>query len=294
MNICLNNISKGFVTIATGEERYYELAYNLLVSYRKHTKNPLPFCIIAEEENQYTSSFDKVIVLRNATRSYIDKLSLFCNIPFDQNIFIDADCLAYKDLNDLFDVFPKKGVSCVGKHYPLDNTTDGYFTSDNIYDYKDCIDYIPDLHGGVIWYKNDETTRRIYHECLRIIPNYSKFKFRYFEKPADEPILALAIAANKCQLIDRDNSLASRFILFRPIVKKVNCDIHKGKLSYNNNGKLTQDVYLCHWGNSNCNYYEYKNEVISLMRNRKFLQFPEIYQMFKNIILCKLYELKIL
>ena len=45
---------KGFVTIATGQERYYKLARNLLHSYRLFAKDPFPFAIISDRENEYT------------------------------------------------------------------------------------------------------------------------------------------------------------------------------------------------------------------------------------------------
>ena len=40
--------SKGFVTIATGNEEYYRLAHNLLLSYKYFTKNPLPFALLCD------------------------------------------------------------------------------------------------------------------------------------------------------------------------------------------------------------------------------------------------------
>ena len=90
---------KGFVTIATGQERYYKLARNLLHSYRLFAKDPFPFAIISDRENEYTSEFDKVIVISDASNSYNDKLKLFRELPFEETIFIDADSLAYGDLH---------------------------------------------------------------------------------------------------------------------------------------------------------------------------------------------------
>ena len=55
-------MKRGFVTVVTGAERYYQMAVNLLNSYRFFAKEPLPFAIIAEEENEYTKQFDKTIL----------------------------------------------------------------------------------------------------------------------------------------------------------------------------------------------------------------------------------------
>ena len=42
-------MTRGFITISTGDLQYYKIAANLLKSYRIFTKNPMPFCVIAEE-----------------------------------------------------------------------------------------------------------------------------------------------------------------------------------------------------------------------------------------------------
>ena len=100
---------RGFVTIATGQERYYALARNLLRSYRHFADKPLPFAIIADRENQYTAEFDHVVMIHDASNSYNDKLKLFREMPYEETIFIDADSLAYGDLNVWWDVFRDAG-----------------------------------------------------------------------------------------------------------------------------------------------------------------------------------------
>lgn len=93
-------MTRGFVTIATGDEWYYRIAVNLLRSYRLFSAKPLPFAIICDRTLPCTSEFDQVILIDRPFRSYLDKLHLPRLIPFDETIFIDADCLAFRDLND--------------------------------------------------------------------------------------------------------------------------------------------------------------------------------------------------
>ena len=75
------------------------MAKNLLHSYRCFAKEPVPFAILCDRENSYTSEFDNVIVISDASNSYNDKLKLFRELPYDETIFIDADSLAYGELN---------------------------------------------------------------------------------------------------------------------------------------------------------------------------------------------------
>lgn len=49
-------INRGFFTIATGDEKYYRFANNLLKSYRLHNTK-YPFAILCDRENQYTKDF---------------------------------------------------------------------------------------------------------------------------------------------------------------------------------------------------------------------------------------------
>lgn len=113
-------MTRGFITIATGKEQYYKIAANLILSYRLYADNPLPFAIIAEEENEYTALFDDVILTSEALHSFLDKFLLLKLCPYDENIFIDADSLVYGDLNEYWDFFRNAtDFSAIGVNVPL-------------------------------------------------------------------------------------------------------------------------------------------------------------------------------
>ncbi|MCR5736903.1 MAG: hypothetical protein K6G64_04550 [Eubacterium sp.] len=116
-------MKRGFITIAAGKEEYYSLAQNLLRSYRYFCTEQLPFAILCDRENEYTEQFDDIILFKDgATNSYLDKLSLGEYLPYEETIFIDADCLAFDDLNALFGYFEKADdFSCFGRVLPLDD-----------------------------------------------------------------------------------------------------------------------------------------------------------------------------
>lgn len=92
-------MERGFVTIATGDEWYYRIAINLLRSYRLFSENPMPFALICDRERKETEEFDKVILMEEPSCTYLDKLRLPEYIPYDETIFVDADSLAFRDLN---------------------------------------------------------------------------------------------------------------------------------------------------------------------------------------------------
>ena len=201
-------MTKGFITVATGNEQYYKIAQNLLRSYRFTTKEPLPFAVLCEEENEYTKEFDVVKVYPEATRSYLDKLEMFDLLPFDINIFIDADCLVFNDINRLFDIFENADdFCCYGRVLPLDDKT-GWFEYDNLNDdLKSQIDYVVGLHGGLYYMRRTEKTKKVLDDAKTFSKNYADYKFKgKFQTPGDEPVVALSMAVNKCKPITHDLS----------------------------------------------------------------------------------------
>lgn len=201
-------MTKGFITVATGKEQYYEIARNLLLSYRFATKEPLPFAILCEEENEYTKEFDIVKVYPKATRSYLDKLEMFDLLPFDINIFIDADCLCFSDINRLFDIFENADdFCCYGRVLSLDDKT-GWFEYDNLNeDLQKQIDYVVGLHGGIYYIRRTEKAKKVFDTAKEFTKNYADYKFKgKFETPGDEPVVALSMAVNKCKPIPHEIS----------------------------------------------------------------------------------------
>lgn len=197
------NQSRGFITIATGKEEYYRIAAYLVRSYRRFSSNPLPFAILCDRENEYTSLFDDVILYPNgATNSYLDKLDLGMYLPYDETIFIDADCLAYGDLNALFDCFRNADdFSCFGRVLPLEDKT-GWFEYENLGTLQDKVTYVVGLHGGIYYMRKSETARAVFDTAKSLIPDYKTFHFKgKFDTPGDEPLVALSMALNQCKPI---------------------------------------------------------------------------------------------
>lgn len=273
---------KGFVTLAVGNEKYYRLAENLLKSYKYKTSDPMPFAIVADRCNEVTQQFDKVVLLDKPTCSYMDKLEMLNHPPFDENIFIDADCLVYGNINQYWNHFPAKGVTCFGKSLPL-TSHDGWFMIDDIGAYKNKISFIPQLHGGIIFFNDDDLTRYIYSLAVTISENYSQYRFKYFDEPADEPVLALSMAVNQSLPIELSIEEQQRAFLFYPTAEKIHMDIRKGLSYLNRKGEWIDNVLLLHWQNVNTETPKYRMEIRRLDKNH-----PECF-MYIHLFLDYLY-----
>ena len=185
---------RGFVTIATGNEKYYELAYNLLLSYRKHATDDNPFAIICDRHTPETNYFDDVIIVESPNNSYMDKLLLYRYSPFDETIFIDADSLVLADPRGLWEDFDDADdVSCYGCAYPLDSDR-AWFSYDGTGKYQSCIEYLVDLHGGVYYFRKSDRCNAIFETAIELAEQYHQHTFRHFEQPADEPVMAMSLA----------------------------------------------------------------------------------------------------
>lgn len=111
-----------------------------------------------------------------------------------------------------------------------------------------------------MFYRNDDITHNVYNDCKNIASHYMDFHFTMFEKPADEPIIALAMAANDCKPINRSENY--KVYGFSPTLKKYKMDIRKGLFSYTFDGNLwINDVMVCHWQNHNTRKPLYLHQV---------------------------------
>ena len=201
-------LTKGFITIATGKEQYYKIDQNLFRSYRFTTKDPLPFALLCDAENEYTKEFDDVRILGEAKCNYLDKLEMYDYLPYDVNIFIDADCLCFSDINRLFDIFENADdFCCYGRVLPLDDKT-GWFEYENLNeDLQKQIDYVVGLHGGIYYMRKTEKCKRVLDKAKDFALNYADYKFKgKFTNPGDEPLVALSMAVNKCKPIPHEFS----------------------------------------------------------------------------------------
>ena len=193
-------MTRGFITIATGDERYYRIAANLLHSYRLVSADPMPFALICDKENEFSKDFDQTILLDAPRYSYLDKLYLPDLIPYDETIFLDADCIAYRDLNDFWIAFENgTDFSAFGKDYPASYPY-AWFKPEDTGEFANTIKSIPDFIGGVYFLRKGPHLRAFSETCRYILKNYHRFKFRQFTAPPMNRYMHLLCQSTETQL----------------------------------------------------------------------------------------------
>lgn len=189
---------KGFVTVATGDEKYYALAANLYLSYKRAGEGKYPFALICDRKNEFSEFFDDVILVEDIRKSTVDKL-LMQHSPYDESIFIDADTLILQNIDDLWDVFADQDdVSVFGCTLPLDSKN-GWFTYEGCGKYRPRVHYLISMNGGIYFFRKTPKARQVFSDALGVMDDFASIDFKYFSTPQDEPLMAMAMVLNGCK-----------------------------------------------------------------------------------------------
>ncbi len=202
------SITYGFFTMATGKDLYYKLAANMYRSYKAHG-GKLPFAIVCDRHNKYTKLFDKVIILDDVQNNYLDKFKLFLNLPYDENFFIEPDCLIYRNIDSIFNLFKNSPDFFAFNVTYADLTHDGWFVPPEPITRKyPQLNYFWGFNPGYMYFRKKAVMKSIYEDCLEIagyLQECSEYKNHpklFFEGTLrDDPVIWLSVAKNIPDLV---------------------------------------------------------------------------------------------
>ena len=111
---------RGFLTLATGREGFLEMAVDMALSLREHTSLPIavatdrPLARVARE--RFGEIFDATTLLEDRfLEGRVRKYGVASASPFDEVVFLDADCLVLGPLDHLFDSLAEHDVAMLGE-----------------------------------------------------------------------------------------------------------------------------------------------------------------------------------
>lgn len=197
-------ITRGFFTLATGNEEYYKFASNLLKSYRLFNSK-YPFAILCDRENKYTKDFDQVVLLDDVKNNYQDKFRILIDAPYQEGIFIEPDCLIYRDIACFFDMLSKDSdLSSFGWN---DGSLTVYFDSAEriIEKYGKKIETTPLFCPGYFFVRKGKVCEKLYQDANNIVQwivdnNITEDNPRLITRGnlVDDPIFFIAMRLNDC------------------------------------------------------------------------------------------------
>lgn len=236
---------KGVITLASSVSKYQQMAALMCQSYKRWNKD-IPIAVVTDKKTELLDCFDYIIESKELTRTANDKIELFKLSPFQETIFIESDIIVYKSFNELWEKLSGcSDVTAFGRVLPI-NSNDGWYTYNNLGDLRDSVFYVQDLHGGIIYFRKGEICNRVYDTWKQVMSEYPKYKFKGFRNPSDEPVFALAMAANNCKVV----SIEDHIFCWLRRSTKLHADYFGGELSYNMDNRTTRNGILLHFGTS--------------------------------------------
>ena len=250
--------------MATGKRMYYVLAHNLLISYHLHNPDPQPFALICDRRNEITEEFDDVVIMDSPSFSFNDKLRLADLTPYDETIFIDADCLVVRNLSGLWDIVkdsPDFGI--YGAVYDPESKM-GKVELERSGRLRDRMHAPCSCQGGMRFVRKSPKLEGFTELCLSILDNYSEFQMPGHPKPSDDMIFPLA-----CSIYDFPPSEDWwKIFCWYPESRISEFDVVKGVLRYRwtvMDIELGPECYFIHFGTLSTKEWLYNREAYRLL-----------------------------
>lgn len=119
---------RGYLTLASGASDFLEMAVDMALSLRAHTELPIAITCDAGlaklAGERYSSVFDAVTLMpERFLQGRIRKYGVAEASPFEETVFIDADCIVLSPLDHLFGALESEDLSMLGQQLTREDDT---------------------------------------------------------------------------------------------------------------------------------------------------------------------------
>ena len=203
---------KSIFTIATGSEVYLRYAFNLARSFALHNDiEQTSFHVVTDLRCAPPTdlSFVRTIALPSeitnkglSTKLYLDVLA-----PTESSLFLDSDCLVFRDLRFVFDRFRGHAISVVGMA-----VADGNWCGPSAAALCSKFGFasMPRFNGGLYYLEKGALAASVYQTARQLQSQYDILGFhRHRGWINEEPLVSLAMAIHSQISIADDGSILS-------------------------------------------------------------------------------------
>jgi hypothetical protein len=199
---------QGYVTLATGSRFYVEQAVNLALSLKLNDPGR-PRCLITDRAESlseaYRALFDEVLEIddRRGFFGCLNKLRVQALSPFDETMYIDADCIVVKP--DMDRHWMRLGGCAFG--ISGEKKTSGKWYGFEIADVVSTlgVDYVGVMNSGVFCFRSGADSAIFFDTALRLVESHGELlgaTHRHELQLADEPFLGAALGLHQIEPVD--------------------------------------------------------------------------------------------
>ncbi|MEJ8801769.1 hypothetical protein [Pontibacter sp. H249] len=291
-------MTRGIITIATGNKRYLEMAKNLAKSLTLNMPSVSKAVITDSIDHEFHSYYDFVIpVDKGKGNGIIQKLYIYDYSPFDETIFIDVDCLVVREFNFLWTLFQNEDVSVIGR-----KVFSGKIWGSTIENFKAKlnIEYLLSFNGGVYYFKKNKIAEQVFNKAKTLVTSYDELGIdRHRGGINEEPLMSLAMGIFRMNSIDDE-----RLGMYTPVNLKgtINIDVLKGKCEFVKGDTLVSPAIM-HFGGGYPEAFHYRREsrkidlvyqfklnrsftssLVNIIYNSLYVPYVFIYRLIKCLI----------
>lgn len=202
--------SKAVFTLALGKPIYLKMAVALARSFNLwHQKSDIKFTIVTDKPlSDRPGDLGSIDWMQVPSEKYgvgfTPKLYLDELAPAEKSLFVDADCLVVRSLEDVFKRFSGRKVSVVGT-----NWSEGEWFGDvRKIASKVGVPHYPYLNGGIYYIEPGETATRVFEKARELRLSYDDLGIeRLRGGENDEPLISLAMAFYGQEPVPEDGTI---------------------------------------------------------------------------------------
>lgn len=277
--------SKSIITIAVGNSYFYSLADNLVNSFLLWNKyNDIVFTLVTDNPSFFQNQTSEKIIIKTIEiptkdKNFTSKFHLYEYAECQNNLFIDCDCLIYRDLTNIFTELSSNNFTAIGS-----SMTHGSFFCDIekvIQQWK--LKTIPVFVGSIYFFKKNKVSEAIFRTAIELKNKYDEYGFiRLREQENEEPLFAVAMSINNEKPYQNNLALKCDAMFYQHI----DCNILTGKMNlivrdqnissiYKNFS--TKEAYIIHFNAHFSDSWPYKLDAYRLKHVGRYNQIKRLY-----------------
>jgi len=255
----------GFLTIAYGASKYIRMGKALARSV-KHYNAHIPLAVVTDSaDRELHALFDIIIPFNSGFGSGVkQKLFLDYYTPFEETIFIDSDCLVYRDPEPLWEMHKRHNIGFAIKGWGYLGIDDEHYSVHNLKKYLCAfgVAKIGAFNSGLFYFNSSRQATAVFETARSICNHNNELKSFKNSNLNDEPVFAMAMELNQIECIPWDNGEAMSTVTGK-IEDCWNINALKGKSSFIKNGTRVNPIVIhFHMQDQNC--FIYKRDMVRL------------------------------